>query len=142
MDESHVQVGVGLLVFKDGKVLMGKRIAKHGGGRYCGPGGHLEFGESIEECAIRETLEEAGIEIQNVRVICVHNLLVWEGKHYIDFGVAADWKSGELQNLEPTKRENWDWYDVNNLPQPLMEAEDDYFEAMKTGQIWQGTKRM
>ena len=129
------------MIFKDRKVLMGKRINAHGGGKYCGPGGHLEFGETIEDCAIRETREEAGIEIQNIRVICVSNLLVWEGKHYVDFGVAADWKSGEPRPLEVDKREGWDWYALDKLPQPLMDAEEYYFEAMKTGVIYQGTIR-
>jgi 8-oxo-dGTP diphosphatase len=141
MSELRPKVGIGLLVFKDGKVLMGKRKNAHGDGKFCGTGGHLEFGETIEECAARETREEAGIEIENIRVICVSNLLVWEGKHYIDFGVAADWKSGELVNLEPDKRESWDWYDVDNLPTPLIEAEEYYFDALKTGKIYQGTIR-
>ena len=141
MDVQRPQVGVGLLIFKDGKVLMGKRKNAHGGDKYCGPGGHLEFGESIEECAIRETREEAGIEIENIRVVCVSNLLVWEGKHYVDFGITADWKSGNPTVLESEKRENWDWYDVHNLPTPLMDAEEYYFEAMKTGKIYQGTIR-
>ena len=63
MNELHPRVGVGLLIFKDGKVLMGKRKGAHGSGEHSGPGGHLEHLESIEECARRETREETGIEI-------------------------------------------------------------------------------
>jgi 8-oxo-dGTP diphosphatase len=66
-------VGIGAAIIKEGKVLLGKRIAKHGSGTWCFPGGHLDFMESFEECARRETREEAGIEIENIRVGLVTN---------------------------------------------------------------------
>lgn len=133
--EKQVRVGVGLLIFKDGKVLMGKRLNAHGDGEYCGPGGHLEFMETVEECAKRETLEEAGIEIENLRILCVTNMRRYD-HHYMDVGVVADWKSGELQNMEPHKRESWEWRDLDNLPQPLFGVDHIYLEALKTGQFF------
>ena len=100
-------MGLGILIFKDGKVLLGKR--KHtnglGDGEYAGTGGHLEYMESIEECAKRETLEEAGIEIENVRFLCAINLKDYPPKHYLDIGLVADWKSGEPKVMEPEKLE-------------------------------------
>lgn len=68
------KVGIGVLVFKKGKALLAKRKGSHGRGEYAFPGGHLEFGESIEECAKRECREEAGIEIKNVRFLRLLNL--------------------------------------------------------------------
>ncbi len=59
-DLGKIRVGVGIMIFKDGKVLMGRRKGSHGAGEYAFPGGHLDFGESFEDCAKRETLEEAG----------------------------------------------------------------------------------
>src|SRR3989344_854683 len=101
------KVELGILIFKDGKVLLGKR--KHanglGDGQYAGTGGHLEYMESIEECAKRETLEEAGIEIENVRFLCAINLKDYPPKHYLDIGLVADWKSGEPKVMEPEKLE-------------------------------------
>ena len=49
-EERHTRVGVGVLVLKDGKALLGKRKNAHGEGQYCWPGGHLEYMESICEC--------------------------------------------------------------------------------------------
>ena len=135
------KVGVGVLVFKEGKILLGKRKNAHGAGDFAGPGGHLEFGESIEECAIRETAEEAGVEIQNLKIISFGNLLLWKDKHYIDIGVLADWKEGEPQLLEPDKCEGWDWYDPEHLPEGVFKSIHLYLASMKSGQVYSGTHR-
>lgn len=52
--------GCGVIVIKDGKILIGERKDN---GLVCGPGGHIEMGETPEEAAIRETREEFGINI-------------------------------------------------------------------------------
>lgn len=53
-EQTRPEVGVGLLIVKDDLILLGKRLASHGTGSYGGPGGHLEHGESIEDCILRE----------------------------------------------------------------------------------------
>lgn len=55
--------GCGVIVVKDGKVLIGTRKDN---GLVCGPGGHIEAGETPEEAALRETREEFGINIANI----------------------------------------------------------------------------
>jgi 8-oxo-dGTP diphosphatase len=120
--ESKIQatrVGIGILVFKEGKILLGKRKSLHGEGQYSAPGGHLEYLESFEECAIRETMEECGVKIKNLRFVHVANILHYEPKHYINICLYADWESGEPKVLEPEKAESWDWYDPDNLPEPM-----------------------
>ncbi len=52
---------VGVLVVKDGKILTGKRHNTSGYGLICGPGGHIDKGETPEQAAIREAQEEFGI---------------------------------------------------------------------------------
>lgn len=52
------RVGMTVFIVKGGKVLLGKRIGKLGNGEWWCPGGHLEFGETVENGMIRETLEE------------------------------------------------------------------------------------
>lgn len=126
------KVGIGVLVFKKGQVLLGKRKGSHGKGEYAFPGGHLEFGESIEECARRECKEEAGIEIKNVKFIRLSNLKKYD-KHYVDIGIMAEWASGRPKRMEPGKSGNWDWYDMENLPRPLFGVIEQTLEALKTG---------
>lgn len=132
-NEQIPRVGVGVMIWKDGKVLLGKRKGSHGEGEYAWPGGHLEYMESIEDCIKRETMEETGMEIQNIRFLRLLNLKQYAPKHYIDIGMVADWKSGEPKVIEKDKIESWSWYDLNNLPKPLFAPLPTYFEAIKTG---------
>ena len=127
------KVGVGVLLFKDGKVLFGKRKGAHGAGDYAGPGGHLDYMESFEDCAKRETLEECGVNIKNVRFLNLANINQFYPKHYVHISVAAEWESGELKNMEPDKCESWDWYDLENLPENLFLQARLGVESYKTG---------
>jgi|SRR3989344_6500705 len=118
--ESRPKIGVGVIVRKNGKVLMGKRKGSHGEGSWALPGGHLEFGESIEACILREIAEEVGIQIKNIRRgIFTNDIFSKENKHYVTLFMTADYASGEAQILEPEKCEKWDWFEWDNLPKPL-----------------------
>lgn len=63
VQEDIVPTGCGVIVIKDGKILVGTRKDN---GLICGPGGHIEFGETPEDAAIRETREEFGINVAGV----------------------------------------------------------------------------
>ena len=113
-------VGVGVIVIKEGKVLLGKRTDSHGVGSFCWPGGHLENWETIEECARREVLEEAGVEVENIRLgPYTNDFFEKEGKHYVTLCVITDWKSGEARVLKKEKMSDWQWFNWNDLPSPL-----------------------
>ncbi len=137
MDEfKNPRVGVGVMIVKDGKVLIGKRKSSHGDGEYTWPGGHLEHLESIEECARREVREETGMEIKNIRFLRLMNITKYAPKHYIDIAMVSDWASGEPQVLEPNKLESWEWRDMDDMPEPLFAPMPTYFEALKTGRVF------
>ena len=113
-------VGVGVIVIKGNKVLLGKRKNSHGEGSWCFPGGNLEFGEELEECAVREVLEEAGIKIRDIRFgTFTNDIFEKEGKHYVTLFLISNYAYGELVVKEPEKCEGWDWFEWKNLPQPL-----------------------
>jgi 8-oxo-dGTP diphosphatase len=126
-------VGIGVMVMKDGKVLMCKRKGAHGVGEYAYPGGHMEFGESFEECARREVAEETGLEIKNVRFLRLANVIKYTGKHYVDIALQADWDGGEPRLLEPDRAESWEWYSLDDLPEPLFEFCISAFDSLATG---------
>src|SRR5690606_587748 len=60
-------VGVAAIVMRGERVLLGRRRSGHGAGTWQFPGGHLEWGESIEACARREVLEETGLVVTGLR---------------------------------------------------------------------------
>jgi len=103
-------VGIAVIVIKDNRVLLGKRKSSHGAGTWAFPGGHLEFKESIADCAVREVLEETGVCIKNLK--CgpyTNDIFESEGKHYVTLFVLADYDSGTPQVKEPHKCEKWEW---------------------------------
>lgn len=65
-DGSQVQNGVGIIVARGDRILVGRR--KDGTG-ICGPGGHIEAGENGEQAAIREAMEEFNIIPENLIMI-------------------------------------------------------------------------
>jgi 8-oxo-dGTP diphosphatase len=131
--ENRPAAGVGMMIMKDGKVLLGKRKGAHGEGEYAFPGGHLEYMESFEDCAKRELAEECGIEINNIRFQFVANVTKYAPKHYVHIGLLVDWAGGEPQVLEPDKSESWNWYALDQLPQPMFEMCKIAIESYKTG---------
>ena len=114
------KVGVGVIVIKENKVLLGKRRGVHGEGSWSFPGGHLEFNEELEDCAKREVFEETGLKIKNIRQATFTNdIFKEEGKHYITLFLISEHESGEPKVMEPEKCEKWEWFEWNNLPSPL-----------------------
>lgn len=114
------KVGVGLLIFKDGKLLLGKRKSSHGDGKWQSGGGHLEFGEEFEEAVRRETREEIGIKLKNIKLLKVTNdIFPKDHKHYVTLFFTCEYASGEVQVMEPEKCDEWKWFEVDKLPSNL-----------------------
>ena len=63
---NRVGAGVGILVVYKGLVLLGRRKGSNGAGMWSAPGGRLEFGEEIEDCARRELFEETGLTASSI----------------------------------------------------------------------------
>jgi 8-oxo-dGTP diphosphatase len=134
MDQNNrPKVGIGVMILKEGKILLGKRKGSHGEGEYAFPGGHLEYMETFEACARRETAEECGVDIKNIQFQFLANVTKYAPKQYVHIGLLADWSDGEPKVLEPDKSESWNWYELDNLPQPLFEMCRMAIESFKTG---------
>lgn len=120
--EPLTRVGLGILIFNNhNQILLGKRKNSHGLSTWGPPGGHLEFGESFETCAKRETKEETGLIIDNPTFLAITNdFFSKENKHYVSVFMKADLTNNqEVKNLEPHKVEDWHWFFLENLPDNL-----------------------
>ena len=119
MREDIPKIGVGVIVVnKDGRILAGKRINSHGAGTWAFPGGRLEEGESVFECARREALEEAGIKINNLRAATFTEDDFGDGKKFVTLFVSSELEPGEPKTMEPLKCEGWHWFNWSEIPQP------------------------
>ena len=132
MENKKIGVGVGVLLVKDGKVLLGKRhesaqkaeSSLKGEGTWTMPGGKLEFGEDFEDAATRELLEETGIKAKRVKVVCVNNDKI-DTAHFVTIGVLCEEWEGEPKVMEPDQITEWYWFAMEDLPYPI------YFPSAK-----------
>lgn len=123
-------VGVGILIVKDGAILLGKRKGAHGAGTWAAPGGKLEFGESIEACARRELFEETGLHLLAMKFgPYTNDLFEAENEHYLTAFVIVEQFSGTLLLKEPEKCEGWQWFDFMALPAQLFAPLQTLFET-------------
>ncbi|MDX7985745.1 NUDIX domain-containing protein [Xenorhabdus sp. 12] len=134
-----VVVGVGVIIVNDnGEILLGKRTSQHAP-YWSIFGGHVDPGESFEECAIREIKEEIGLTIQSPQVygIC-NNLETYrqEGKHTVSVCLLAHYCGGEPKLMEPEKCEQLIWCTPDNLPEPHFEASRNAIKLWKNSQFY------
>jgi 8-oxo-dGTP diphosphatase len=119
-DHAVTGVGVGVLVIRDDRVLLGERRGSHGAGTWALPGGHLEHGESAETCAARELEEETGLQAGRlVPGPYTTDMIEPEGLHYVTLFVVATGVTGEPIVREPAKCARWEWFRWSALPEPL-----------------------
>jgi 8-oxo-dGTP diphosphatase len=113
---------VSVLVEDEGRVLLGKRGASPGKGRWSLPSGYIDYEEDFLATAIREAKEETGLDIEICSVINVVSSFVSPRFHFLGLYVVARMVGGELgagDDLEAVK-----WFPVNG-PLPEMGFEED-----------------
>ena len=128
VEDKKVGVGFGVMILKDNKILLGKRHDNpekadselHGEGTWTMPGGKIKFGESFEDAAYRETLEETGINInkEKLKLISLTNDKV-EDAHFVTIGFLCEDFNGEASVMEPDEITEWRWFLLNDLPEKI-----------------------
>ena len=143
MEKKYVKAGFGVLIMKDNKILLGKRHDDpekassdlHGEGTWTMPGGKLEYGETFEEGAYREVLEETGIKLKNVKVICINNDKN-EYVHFVTIGLLSTDFKGFAQVLEPDEITEWKWFKSNELPENIYPPSKKVLENFKAKKFY------
>jgi 8-oxo-dGTP diphosphatase len=111
---------VAVIISRDDRVLLLKRKHVHGAGTWSVPGGHLEFGETPEACAVREAKEETGVDVTAVRFRAVtDDLFEAEGKHYITLWMEGEYAGGEAAVEAPHEMSEVGWFQWDALPELL-----------------------
>jgi NAD+ diphosphatase len=101
-----------IVLVKRGNELLLTRKAEWPAGRYSLVAGFLDFGESLEECAMREVREETAIEIRNVRYVGSQN---WPFPAQLMAGFVADYAAGDVC-VDRHELEDARWFPVDALP--------------------------
>lgn len=124
------RVGVGLIITRGQQVLLLCRKNVHGAGSWSTPGGHLEYGETPEDCARREAKEETGVDVADVRFRAVTNdIFEAEGKHYITIWMQGQYLTGEAIVGADDEMSEVGWFDWDQLPAPLFKPLQNLLEG-------------
>ncbi len=95
-------VGVGAVIVHDGRVVLVQRGSEPLKGQWSIPGGALEIGETLRQCAVREALEETGLQVEAGEVLEVFDAIYRapDGRiqyHYVLIDFACRVIGGELK---------------------------------------------
>ncbi len=131
---SVTRVGVGVMIVREGRVLLARRVSGQRPGWWGWIGGKLEFGETLQECVKREAREEAGVEVTNLRLLCISSLIV-EGQHWIDVELLGDIATGEPRAAAPDELTGWAWHPIDDLPSPIFEPAELALKSYRTGSL-------
>jgi 8-oxo-dGTP diphosphatase len=118
--KASAMVGVSVIIKKGDRILLEKRAHTHGAGTWGPPSGHIDYGETPEDTAARETQEETGVSISDVKFRCVTNdVFQADHKHFITLWFEARYVSGEPEVKAPDEEANVGWFTWDALPEPL-----------------------
>ena len=137
-------VGVGVLVLKDNKVLLGLRNPDkdkagselQGQGTWTMPGGKVEFMEKLVDAAKRELEEETSLVATNLELLCISDDMT-DTAHYVTVGFIVKEYTGEVKAMEPETILEWKWFSFDELPDNLYKPSKKCIEKYKSGIIYE-----
>lgn len=144
-EKKRPRVGVGVMIFKGGKILLGKRHEDpnkadselHGEGTWTMPGGKLDYQEKLVDGAFRETLEETSLKINKnkTKVISVADEIIPDN-HFVTIGFLCEDFEGEVKVMEPDEITEWKWYNLDNLPERVFSPSAKVIKAFLDSKIY------
>lgn len=114
-------VGTLMFVVSKQQVLLIHKKTGHGAGKINGPGGKIDPGETVVDCAVRETLEEVGIRALNPRCVLEMRFVEEDGPQWLGFACVANTYEGnpiESDEARPF------WCGIESIPYSEMWPDD------------------
>jgi len=140
-------VGVGAVVLQDGKIILVKRRAEPGKGRWSIPGGTVHLGEKVRDATIREAKEESGLDIEIVedRPMDVFDSIITDERgrtkyHFTLLEFLTRPKGGTLKAAEDASEARWvsleevKKYDLTNSFRVFFEKHEDELKRLSSSQ--------
>jgi 8-oxo-dGTP diphosphatase len=120
----YIGVAAGAMIINDrGELFLAKRsqTVKNERGHWETPGGGVEFGETLEQAARREIMEEYGVAIEILDTFpAADHLIPDEGQHWVAVTFLAHLKARQTPRImEPNKCDEIGWFSFDSLPSPL-----------------------
>ncbi|MBW7956024.1 NUDIX hydrolase [Patescibacteria group bacterium] len=109
----------------EGHILLAKRKNSYKEGYFGLPGGRVEGAELLTDCALRELREETSLEAKHLEYVGVvrewqENFPEGGPNSFVHFiFVCKEWE-GSPVTMEPEKAALWEWYSLDNLPDPIL----------------------
>lgn len=121
------------VVLRDNSVLLVRRSNPPDAGCWGFPGGKIDFGESIEQAAIRELREETGVTSSAGPVFTAIDAFHRDARglheHYLLIAVLCSWTSGEP--IAGDDALDARWFEVNNLAGPELQMSQSVPEVAR-----------
>jgi 8-oxo-dGTP diphosphatase len=142
-DKKNPGVGFGVMLLKDGKVLLGKRnddpekasSLLHGEGTWTMPGGKLDFGETLAAGARRELFEETGLRAGGLSLISLADDM--KGSvHFVTAGFLCEEFSGVPKAREPEEITEWRWFTLRKLPEKVFPPSKKILDNFAKGVVY------
>lgn len=128
------QIAVGAIIFHNDRVLLVKR--RHAPAKDCWaiPGGKVRWGETLQQAAEREVLEETDIVCRAGKTVHLFELLPEQAEqfHYLIIDLEAEYLSGKPQAGDDAKAARWfnrqDFakYDITSTTRKLLAEKYDF----------------
>ncbi len=109
------KVTVCVLIVQDNRVLLGRRNMEPQRGKWCLPGGFMDYGEPVRAAAAREALEETGLHVDVGELLLLSD---WDDPRFNKKGIALAFAATVVSG---TPRADDDvaelgWFSYDDLP--------------------------
>ena len=120
MENKEIRIRAAVIITKGDRILLAKH-QKYGREYWLIPGGGVEFGETIEDAAIRELKEEANLDVKiTENLFLVETIPPDLHRHVINIYLAGEILGGELKVGKDDVLCDMQFLPIESIPELIM----------------------